>query len=123
LAIQAGDAQKALDLLTKGQSFDLVSPGSYLRGLAYLQLHDAGNATAAFKIATRYKGASYSNQTSMPFPMNNYALGLLGLGRAYAMAADKTDAKAAYDRFFTEWKNADPGLAVMAQAKKEYAAL
>jgi eukaryotic-like serine/threonine-protein kinase len=123
LAIQAGDAQKALDLLTKGQSFDLVSPGSYLRGLAYLQFHDAGNATAAFKIATRYKGASYANQTSMPFPMNNYALGLLGLGRAYAMAGDKTDAKAAYDRFFTEWKNADPGLAVMAQAKKEYAAL
>jgi len=59
----------------------------------------------------------------MPFPMNNYALALLGLGRAYAMAGDKTDAKAAYERFFTEWKNADSGLAVMAQAKKEYAAL
>ena len=55
--------------------------------------------------------------------MNNYALALLGLGRAYAMAGDKTDAKAAYERFFTEWKNADSGLAVMAQAKKEYAAL
>jgi eukaryotic-like serine/threonine-protein kinase len=123
LALQAGDARKALDLLTKGQSFDLVSPGSYLRGLAYLQLHDAGNATAAFKIATRYKGASYANQTSMPFPMNCHALGLLGLGRAYAMAGDKADAKAAYEHFFTQWKNADPGLAVIAQAKKEYAAL
>ncbi len=40
VALQAGDAQKALDLLAKSQAFDLVSPGSYLRGLAYLQLHD-----------------------------------------------------------------------------------
>jgi serine/threonine protein kinase/tetratricopeptide (TPR) repeat protein len=123
LALQAGDSQKALDLLAKSQAFDLVSPGPYLRGLAYLQLHDAGNAAAAFRMATKYKGATYTNITNVPFPPNIYALGLLGLGRAYAMAGDKTQAKAAYDRFFTEWKNADPGLDVMAQAKKEYAAL
>jgi serine/threonine protein kinase/tetratricopeptide (TPR) repeat protein len=123
VALQAGDAQKALDLLAKSQAFDLVSPGSYLRGLAYLQLHDPGKATAAFKIATKYKGASYTAESSIPFPMNSYALGLLGLGRAYAMAGDKADAKAAYERFFAEWKNADPGLAVMAEAKKEYAGL
>ncbi len=42
VALQAGDAQKALDLLGKSQAFDLISPGPYLRGLAYLQLHDAG---------------------------------------------------------------------------------
>jgi eukaryotic-like serine/threonine-protein kinase len=123
LALQAGDPQKALDLLAKGQAFDRVSPGPYLRGLAYLQLHDAGNAVAAFRLGTEHKGASYSNQMGIPFPLNSYALGLLGLGRAYAMAGNKTDAKAAYEHFFTEWKNADPGLAVMAEAKKEYVAL
>ncbi len=123
VAIEAGDPQKSLDLLSKGQAFDQASPGPYLRGLAYLQSHDAGSAIAAFKIATKYKGASYTNENNIPFPLNNYALALLGLGRAYAMAGDKTNAKAAYERFFTEWKNADPGLAVMAQAKKEYAAL
>ncbi len=123
VALQAGDAQKALDLLAKGQAFDLVSPGPYLRGLAYLQLRDPGNAIAAFKMATKYKGASYTNIANIPAPMNNNALALLGLGRAYAMAGNKAEAKGAYDRFFTEWKNADPGLAVMAQAKKEYAAL
>jgi eukaryotic-like serine/threonine-protein kinase len=123
VALAAGDAQKALNLLTKSQAFDLISPGPYLRGLAYLQLHDAGKATAAFKIATKYKGASYTSINNVPFPMNNYALGLLGLGRGYALAGDKADAKASYERFFTEWKNADPGLAVMAQAKKEYAGL
>ena len=123
VAMEAGDPQKSLDLLSKGQAFDQASPGPYLRGLAYLQSHDAGSAIAAFKIATKYKGASYTNENNIPFPLNNYALALLGLGRAYAMAGDKTNAKAAYERFFTEWKNADPGLAVMAQAKKEYAAL
>jgi tetratricopeptide (TPR) repeat protein len=123
IALQAGDPRKALDLLAKGQAFDQASPGPYLRGLAYLQSHDASNAIAAFKIATKYKGASFINANDIPFPMNSYALGLLGLGRAYAMAGDKADAKAAYDRFFVEWKNADSGVAVMAQAKKEYAAL
>ena len=123
VALQAGEAQKALDLLAKGQAFDVVSPGPYLRGLAYLQLHDAGNAAAAFKIATKYKGASFTNETNLPIPMNNYALGLLGLGRAYAMGGNKAEAKTAYEKFFEEWKNADAGLPVMAQAKKEYAAL
>ena len=123
IALQAGDARKALDLLAKGQAFDQASPGPYLRGLAYLQSHDASNAIAAFKIATKYKGASFTNANNIPFPLNSYALGLLGLGRAYAMAGDKADAKTAYDRFFAEWKNADIGLAVMAQAKKEYAGL
>ena len=68
VALQAGDAQKALDLLAKSQAFDLVSPGPYLRGLVYLQLHDPGNATAAFKMTTKYKGASYTNQTTFRFP-------------------------------------------------------
>jgi eukaryotic-like serine/threonine-protein kinase len=123
VALEAGDAQKALDLLAKSVAFDLVSPGAYLRGLAYLQLHDAANAAEAFKAATTYKGASYQNQSGIPFPMNSYVLGLLGLGRAYAMAGNKTEAKAAFEKFFEEWKNADAGLPVMAQAKKEYAAL
>ena len=85
VALQAGDVQKALDLLGKSLAFDLVSPGAYLRGLGYLQLHDAANAIAAFKMATKYKGISYTNESSSPFPPNNYALGLLGLGRAYAI--------------------------------------
>ncbi len=123
VALQAGDVQKALDLLGKSLAFDMVSPGAYLRGLSYLQLHDAANATAAFKMATKYKGISYTNESSIPFPPNNYALGLLGLGRAYALGGDKVNAKGAYERFFAEWKNADSDLAVMAQAKKEYAGL
>jgi hypothetical protein len=39
------------------------------------------------------------------------------------MAGDKVNAKKAYDVFFTEWKNADSNLPVVAEAKKEYAQL
>jgi hypothetical protein len=65
---------------------------------------------------TRLKGLAYTNGSP-------YALSYLGLGRVYAMAGDKSEAKKAYDVFFTEWKNADSDLPVIAEAKKEYAQL
>ena len=80
VALEAGDAQKALDLLAKSQAFDLVSPGPYLRGLAYLQLHDAANATAAFKIATKYKGASYTSVNQHSVPLEFLCAGAAGAG-------------------------------------------
>ncbi len=116
LALKAGQPQKAIDLLERARPWDSVSPGGYMRGLAYLQLHDAQNAIAAFQAATKYRGYSITSG-------NPYALALLGLGRAYAMAGNKAEAKKAYDRFFVEWKNADSDLPVIAEAKKEYAAL
>jgi eukaryotic-like serine/threonine-protein kinase len=87
-----------------------------LRGLAYLQLKYSRNAIDSFQNATRLKGRAYINRSP-------YALSYLGLGRAYAMAGDKPDAKKAYDAFFAEWKNADADLPVIAEAKKEYAQL
>jgi tetratricopeptide (TPR) repeat protein len=116
LAIKAGDAQGALALLEKVRAHDDASYAPYLRGLAYLQLKDSRNAIASFQNATRLKGLAYN--TGSP-----YALSYLGLGRAYAMAGNKADAKKAYDAFFSEWKNADSDLPVIAEAKKEYAQL
>jgi eukaryotic-like serine/threonine-protein kinase len=116
LALKAGDAQRALALLERVRTHDSVSFAPYMRGLAYLQLKDARNAIASFQDATRQKGVAYSSGSP-------YALSFLGLGRAYAMAGNKPDAKKAYDVFFTEWKNADSDLPVIAEAKKEYAQL
>ncbi len=116
LAIKAGDAQGAIALLEKVRAHDAASYAPYLRGLAYLQLKDSRNAIASFRDATRLKGLAYN--TGSP-----YALSYLGLGRAYAMAGNKPEAKKAYDVFFSEWKNADPDLPVIAEAKKEYAQL
>ena len=116
LALKTGDVQRALALLERVRAHDNVSFAPYLRGLAYLQLKDPRNAIASFQDATRRKGVAYN--TGSP-----YALSYLGLGRAYAMAGNKPDAKKAYDVFFTEWKNADSDLPVIAEAKKEYAQL
>ena len=51
------------------------------------------------------------------------ALAHLGLGRAYALEGDTAKAKAAYQDFLTLWKDADPDIPVLKQAKAEYAKL
>ena len=104
LALKAGDAKQALVFLERVRAHDAASFAPYMRGLAYLQLKDPANAIASFQEATRLKGQAYLIGSP-------YGLSFLGLGRAYAMAGDKANAKKAYDVFFTEWKNADAGLA------------
>jgi class 3 adenylate cyclase/TolB-like protein len=116
LALAAHQPGKALEQLEGSERFDLISPGAYLRGLAYLELHDGQNAVTAFRAATRYRGAALLRN-------QNYPQAQLGLSRAYAMAGDKTMAKTAYENFFTTWKTADPGLPQLMSAKTEFATL
>jgi len=47
----------------------------------------------------------------------------LQLGRGYALSGDKTKARAAYKDFLTLWKDADPDIPILQQAKAEYAKL
>jgi len=107
----------ALSKLEKAKAYDLASPGAYLRGLAYLASHDAANAVIAFQQATQYPGAALALQ------YQTYPQAQLGLARAYAMQGDKVHARAAYQAFFDLWKNADPDLPQLVEAKKEFAAL
>jgi hypothetical protein len=51
------------------------------------------------------------------------ALAHLGLGRAYALSGDSAKAKIAYQDFFALWKNADPDVPILKEAKAEYAKL
>ena len=50
-------------------------------------------------------------------------LAQLGLARAYAMQGDSTRAKAAYQDFLALWKDADPDIPILKEAKAEYAKL
>jgi len=54
-------------------------------------------------------------------PIN--ALAQVQLGRAYALTGEVTNAKAAYQDFFALWKDADPDIPILKQAKAEYAKL
>ena len=51
------------------------------------------------------------------------ALARLQLGKAYTLAGDKTKARSAYQDFLTLWKDADPDIPILKQAKAEYAKL
>jgi hypothetical protein len=51
------------------------------------------------------------------------AMARLQLGRAFALSGDKTKAKTAYQDFLAAWKDADPDIPILEQAKREYARL
>jgi len=56
----------------------------------------------------------------------NFLLGSLAhlqLARAYALSGDAVKAKAVYQDFLTLWKDADPDIPILKEAKAEYAKL
>jgi ATP/maltotriose-dependent transcriptional regulator MalT len=50
-------------------------------------------------------------------------LAQLNLARARALQGDSAKARTAYQDFFAAWKDADPDVPVLLQAKSEYAKL
>jgi hypothetical protein len=47
----------------------------------------------------------------------------LRLGRAQALSGDESKVRGAYQDFLTLWKDADPDIPILMQAKAEYAKL
>jgi eukaryotic-like serine/threonine-protein kinase len=87
----------------------------YVRGVAYLAAHNGTAAAAQFQRILDHPGITINFPTGV--------LAHLQLGRAYAMAGDTTKAKPAYQDFFTLWKDADPDVPILKQARAEYAKL
>lgn len=108
---------QALHDLESMGSYNLISQQEYLRGLAYLDLHNGANAAEAFRKVTTHRGTTLANF------LQDYPQAQLGLARALAMQGNKPAAKSAYQDFFTTWKNADPTLPQLTAAKAESAAL
>jgi tetratricopeptide (TPR) repeat protein len=119
VALAEGRPEEAVATAKPSRPYDSLYPGSYVQGLAYLQLHDAGQAVSAFQSAIKLKGGTLTQGASWP----TYAQAQLGLARAYAMGGDKANAKKAYQDFFATWKDADADLPMLVAAKKEFAAL
>ena len=84
----------------------------YVRGEAYLALGDGGRAATEFQKFVDHRGV-----------VANFPWGALARARAYTMQGDTTKAKAAYQDFLTLWKDADPDIPILKQAKAEYAKL
>ncbi|HJY86963.1 MAG TPA: hypothetical protein VKE24_09015, partial [Candidatus Acidoferrales bacterium] len=123
IEINRGNPAKAIELLQAAAPYDLASPApsggtlypAYMRGQAYLVLRRGSEAAPEFQKFLDHLGI-----------VQNYPLGALahlGLARAYAMQGDPGKARAAYQDFFTLWKDADPDIPILQQAKAEYAKL
>jgi hypothetical protein len=93
--------------------FGSVYP-AYVRGEAYLAMRGADAAVEFHKIVD-HRGIVILDPVG--------TLARLQLARAYAMAGDTPQAKAAYQDFLALWKDADPGIPVLDAAQAEYAAL
>ena len=87
----------------------------YVRGEAYLAAHRGAEAGAEFQKIPDHRGFILNQPIG--------ALAHLQIGRAYAMQGDVAKAKAAYHDFLTLWKDADPDIPVLREAKAEYAKL
>jgi hypothetical protein len=118
-----GDSSQALLDLEAAAPYELGGAGTvvnyvypaYVRGLADLQAHNGAAAVAEFQKLLDHRGIVGNFVTG--------ALVHLQIGRAYAMADDSAKAKAACQEFFTIWKDADPDIPILKDAKAEYAKL
>ncbi len=126
LALNHRDPSGAIELL-QGVRYELGSPRSalnaffgamypvYVRGQAYLAARKGAEAAAEFQKILNHRGIVVSDPIG--------AVARLQLGRAYVLSGDTTRARLAYQDFLALWKDADPGLPILKQAKTEYAKL
>ena len=120
MAQQAPD--RAVIALEPSLPYELGSPPpgiqmypAYIRGLAYLAQKNGPAAAAEFQKFIDHPGI-----------VQNFLLGSLAhlqLARAYVVSGDTAKAKTAYRDFLNLWKDADPDVPILKEAKAEYAKL
>jgi len=88
---------------------------AYVRGEALLALHQYPEAVSEFQKILDHRGIVGADPIG--------ALAHLQLGRTFALAGDLAKSKTAYQDFLSLWKDADPDVPVLRQAKAEYARL
>jgi eukaryotic-like serine/threonine-protein kinase len=119
IQLKEGKTIKAIELLEPAKTYELGVAHSlypvYLRGEAFLALRKGTEAAAEFQKFLDHRGRTRNDPKG--------ALVHLQLGRAYAMQGDIAKAKAAYQDFLALWKDADPDIPILKQAKAEYAKL
>jgi eukaryotic-like serine/threonine-protein kinase len=123
MEISKGNSSKAILDLEPAAPYELGFAGTsinylypaYVRGQAYLLAHSGAAATAEFQKLLDHRGIVTNFVTG--------SLAHLEIGRAYAIAGDTAKAKSAYQDFFALWKDADPDIPILKQAKAEYAKL
>ena len=118
-ALRGGRPARALELLEPVQTVRSCAGrgilAGVLRGEAQLQLGRHAEAADEFRSIIDHRGELADS------PL--YPLAHLGLARALASGGDRADARQAYLAFFTMWKDADPDLLPLKEARLEFARL
>ena len=124
MQVNSGDAAQALatleitlpDELGRDEVYKVTGLyPAYLRGQIELSAHNGSAAVTEFQKLLDHPGVVLNGITG--------ALAHLQLGRAYALQGDTAKALVAYKDFLTLWKDADPDIPILKQAKAEYAKL
>jgi tetratricopeptide (TPR) repeat protein len=116
MEINRGNPTRAIELLQVAQPYEGADAGTkYIRGLAYLKAGRTSDALQQFQKALAFK----NTRPGSPYIF----MAELGTGRAHAIAGDKAQARTAYQDFFALWKDAEPDVPLLAEAKAEYAKL
>jgi eukaryotic-like serine/threonine-protein kinase len=126
LALMHSSPQQAIHELEIATPYELGLPAIgfynwpnlypiYVRGEAYIAAHQGREAAAEFQKIIDHRGIVVNEPIG--------ALAHLQLGRAYALQGDIVKARAAYQDFLTLWKDADPDIPILKQAKAEQAKL
>ena len=124
LAVNSGNAQAALDALSAAAPYELGHTNEdftcalypiYFRGRAYLAAKNAAAAAGEFQKILDHAGVVGNEPIG--------ALAHLGIARAYSLSGNSAKAKGAYDDFLALWKNADPDVPILREARMEYAKL
>ena len=114
--------QRAIELLRPATTFELgqsqplvlgMMYPAYLRGQACLAIGNSSEAVTEFRKIVDHRGIVVN------YPLASLAH--LGLARGYALLGDTTRARAAYGDFLSLWREADPDLPLLRQAKIESA--
>jgi eukaryotic-like serine/threonine-protein kinase len=116
IAIHHGNGAQAIELLKSAAPYDAFDSGvQYARAQAYLVAGRPGDAIQEFQRITNRRNAAATSSL--------WTLAKFGIARAYVAQGDKASARTAYQDAFAHWKDADPDIPILKQAKGEYATL
>jgi DNA-binding winged helix-turn-helix (wHTH) protein/tetratricopeptide (TPR) repeat protein len=126
LAVKRGNTSEAIENLRAAAPYELGASASstyawnalypaFVRGEAHLAAHQGKEAAAEFQKILDHRGVVLYEPIG--------ALARLGLARARALQGDTAKAQTAYREFLALWKDADPDIPILQQAKTEYAKL
>jgi tetratricopeptide (TPR) repeat protein len=117
MELSRGNAPLVIQLLDGARKYDLFGEfwPQYLRGQAYLKQGNGQLAAVEFKTIIDNRGW---------YPVSPlYAMAHVGAARAAVLNGDKAQARKYYQDFLQLWKDADPAIPILVEARTEYAKL